>query len=89
MPYIHQQDYGLPSDAVNHITTPTYGDPLPHDTRREGDPWLRGELLKCNSNNVELFRALSNFYEGDLTKTAKALLLVLELRDSTKPTIKS
>jgi hypothetical protein len=93
MPYIHQQDYGLPSDAANRITSsPTYGDPLPYDTRREGDHRLRDVVLsttKSENDTTELFRALSNFYCGDLTKTAKALLLVLEVRDSTKPTIKS
>jgi hypothetical protein len=78
MPYIHQQDYGLPSDAANRITNPLPGSVIGNEI-----------IVHDNTVTVELFKALSNFYEGNLTMTAKALLLVLEVRDSTKPTIKS
>lgn len=106
MPYIHQQDYGLPSDAANHITNQLPGSGVDAAIRAINPPGSGIGLIgnepnikPCNeiivhndldnTVTVELFRALSNFYCGDLTKTAKALLLVLEVRDSTKPTIKS
>lgn len=92
MPYIYQQDYGLPSDAANHITNQLPGSGI---GLIGNEPNIKpcNEIIVHNDPNntvtVELFKALSNFYEGNLTMTAKALLLVLEVRDSTKPTIKS